>query len=143
MRALVSACLLGMRCRYDGGSKPCPAVLALADRCVLIPVCPEQLGGLPTPRMPCERVGDRVLTETGLDRTAEYMLGASQAEKLYDLMGCDCAILKARSPMCGCGAVYDGSFTRTLVPGNGVLAQRFSERGIPVFTEENLPDQTE
>ncbi len=140
MRILISACLLGVRCRYDGGCKPCEAAIRLGDKHRLIPVCPEQLGGLSTPRTPCERKDGRVITREGADRTDAYLLGAAQAEMLFDLLRCDCAVLKARSPMCGCGAVYDGTFTGTLVPGNGVLAEKLLERGIPVFTEENLPE---
>ena len=140
MRLLVSACLLGVCCRYDGQSRPDERVLSLGKRHTLIPVCPEQLGGLPTPRTPCERKGDRVVSAEGEDRTAAYQLGARQAEKLYDMLGCACAVLKARSPMCGSGAVYDGRFNRTLVPGNGVLAERLIARGVPVWSEENLPE---
>ena len=140
MRILISACLLGLCCRYDGGEKACGAALRLGERHTLIPVCPEQLGGLPTPRTPCERKGDKVVSAEGEDRTAAYQLGARQAEKLYDMLGCACAVLKARSPMCGRGTVYDGSFNRTLVPGNGVLAERLIARGVPVWSEENLPE---
>lgn len=135
MRIMISACLLGLCCRYDGGAKPCPAALDLARRHQLVPVCPEQLGGLPTPRVPCERVRDRVLARTGEDRTAAYALGARQAAELYALLRCDCAVLKARSPMCGRGEIYDGTFTRTLVPGNGVLAELLAKKGVPVYTE--------
>lgn len=138
MRILISACLLGLCCRYDGGGKPCQAAIALAKTHELVPVCPEQLGGLPTPRTPCERVGERVLSRQGEDRTAAYMRGAKQAETLYELLRCDCAILKARSPMCGCGAVYDGTFSGRLTAGDGVLAERLLARGARVYTEENL-----
>lgn len=138
MRILISACLLGLRCRYDGGSKPCPAAMALSRRHELVPVCPEQLGGLPTPRPPCERCGDRVVSCEGKERTAAYVSGARQAEQLFDLLRCDCAVLKARSPMCGKGQIYDGAFSGTLRAGDGVLAERLRARGIPVFTEEEL-----
>lgn len=140
MRILISACLLGLCCRYDGGSKPCEAALGLREKHRLVPVCPEQLGGLPTPRAASERTGDRVVSCQGEDRTAAYLLGAEQAERVFDLLQCDCALLKARSPMCGCGQIYDGTFTGTLVPGDGVLAERLKARGIPVYTEENIPD---
>ena len=143
MRILISACLLGLCCRYDGGSKPCEAAIALKDRHALIPVCPEQLGGLPTPRTPSERAGDRVTACDGQDRTAEYVLGAMQAERLFDLLRCECAVLKARSPMCGKDTIYDGTFTHTLIPGSGVLAQRLLGCGVPVYTEEELPDLTD
>ena len=132
----MSACLLGARCRYDGAAKPCQAVLELLKEHELIPVCPEQLGGLPTPRPPAEIQGRRVMTCEGRDVTAEYKRGAEEAAKLYQLLRCDRAILKARSPSCGCGEVYDGSFTGTLVPGDGVTAQALKRLGVSVTTEE-------
>ena len=138
MRILISACLLGVCCRYDGRAKTCPAALALAENHVLVPVCPEQLGGLTTPRTPSERQGDRVVSRDGLDRTAEYTLGARQAEMLYDLLQCDCAVLKARSPMCGHDEIYDGTFSKRLVPGDGVLTQMLRERGIAVYAEDEI-----
>ena len=138
MRILISACLLGLSCRYDGGSKPCAAALPLAERHELVPVCPEELGGLPTPRLPCERTGERVLRRDGADCTAAYEAGARQAERLFDLLGCGCAVLKARSPMCGRGRIYDGSFSGTLTDGDGVLAALLARRGVPVYTEEEI-----
>ena len=136
MRILVSLCLLGAACRYDGGSKPCGAVLRLAQRHELIPVCPEQLGGLPTPRPPAEIRGEKVETREGADVTAAYRRGAEETLRLYRQLGCSCALMKARSPSCGCGAVYDGTFSGTLRPGNGVTAQLLREEGIAVFTED-------
>lgn len=138
LRILISACLLGVPCRYDGGEKGCAAVLRLADRHEVFPVCPEQLGGLPTPRTPCERVGDRVLTQGGQDRTREYARGALAAARLFDVLSCDCALLKERSPMCGCGQVYDGTFSGRLTQGDGVLAQRLREMDKTVCTESNM-----
>ena len=138
MRILISACLLGLCCRYDGGSKPCGEALALSEKYELIPVCPEQLGGLPTPRPPCERVGDRVMSSQGADRTAEYGRGAQQAWQLYQTMRCDCALLKARSPMCGNRQVYDGTFSGTLRDGSGVLAELLMQNGVTVYSEEDL-----
>ena len=134
MRLLVSACLLGCPCRYDGASKPCPAVLALAERHELVPVCPEQLGGLPTPRPPAERREDRVVTQSG-DVTEQYRRGAAEAVRLARLLRCDGAVLKEKSPSCGRGAVYDGTFTRTLTPGDGVTAEALLAAGIPVYGE--------
>ena len=133
MRLLVSACLLGCPCRYDGAAKPCPAVLALAERHELVPVCPEQLGGLPTPRPPAERRGDRVVTRSG--DVTEYRRGAAEAVRLARLLGCDGAVLKEKSPSCGRGAVYDGTFTRTLTAGDGVTAEALLAAGIPVYGE--------
>lgn len=138
MRVLVSACLLGVACRYDGQSKPHPGVLALQGRHQLIPVCGEIFGGLPTPRTPAERVGDRVLTADGRDVTAEYVRGAREVLALARRMDCRAALLKERSPSCGSGAVYDGSFSRTLTPGDGVTAELLKQQGIPVFGESRL-----
>ena len=139
MRILISACLLGLCCRYDGKSKAKPQVLALRERGhELIPVCPEQLGGLPTPRTASERTGDRVMSVDGLDRTAAYRLGADQAALAYDLLSCDCAVLKARSPMCGKGQIYDGTFSGKLTPGHGVLAELLLKNGVAVYTEEEI-----
>lgn len=138
LKLLISACLLGCCCRYDGASKPQPWVEELAQKHTLIPVCPEQMGGLPTPRTPSERVGDRVLMWDGTDVTAQYRRGAEEALRLYGLFGCEAALLKARSPSCGLGAIYDGSFSGTLIPGDGVTAELLKAHGIPVFTEENM-----
>ena len=139
MRLLVSACLLGLCCRYDGQSKADDNVLTLLKSHTLVPVCPEQLGGLPTPRCPCEIRGDRVIARDGTNRTAEYRCGAEEALRLYRLFSCEAAVLKARSPSCGAGWVYDGTFTGTLRAGNGVTAALLIQNGIPVYTEENLP----
>ena len=135
---LVSACLLGVCCRYDGQSKACPAALELLKHHELIPICPEQLGGLPTPRPPAEIQGNRVISREGVDVTTQYLQGAEEAARLYRLLHCDCAVLKARSPSCGCGEVYDGSFSGTLVPGAGITAQALKRRGVRVLTEETL-----
>lgn len=140
MNILVSACLLGCACRYDGGAKPCAAVRALAAKHTLIPVCPEIYGGLPTPRTPCEIVGDRVLSKDGADRTDAYRRGASEVLRLAGALGCRAALLKARSPACGSGEVYDGSFSGTLTAGDGVAAAALSAAGIAVFGEDRLPD---
>jgi len=140
MRIMISACLLGLCCRYDGNSKECAAAIRLSDEHDLIPVCPEQLGGLSTPRTPCERQGDKVISKEGDDRTVAYRLGAEQALKLFRLLRCDCAVLKARSPSCGCGMIYDGSFSGSLIDGNGVFAETLLREGIHVLTEEELTD---
>ena len=128
MRILISACLLGVCCRYDGASKPHPEAVALAERHELIPVCPEQLGGLPTPRLPAERQGNAVRTRES-DVTEQYRRGAEETLKLCKLFGCEAAVLKERSPSCGCGEIYDGTFTGTLRTGNGVTAELLLETG--------------
>lgn len=135
-RILVSNCLLGCICRYKGDSCENARVLALADNHVLIGVCPEQNGGLSTPRNPSERVGDKVISNAGKDVTAEYTLGAETALKLAKLNKVDFAILKANSPSCGKGIIYDGTFTGAKKPGNGVTVDLLQENGIPVYTED-------
>ena len=140
MRILVSACLLGVACRYDGKSKPHPAVLELQARHELIPICGEIFGGLPTPRTPAERVGDRVLTADGGDVTAQYRRGAEEVLALAKRLDCKAALLKERSPSCGTGEIYDGSFTRTLTAGDGVTAELLRQHGIAVFGESRLAD---
>ena len=140
MRLLVSACLLGVMCRYDGQSRPDQNVLALLKNHVLVPACPEQLGGLSTPRCPCEIRGDRVIARDGTDRTAEYQRGAEEALRLCRLFSCEAAVLKAKSPSCGLGCVYDGTFSGTLRPGDGVTAGLLKNSGVPVYTEKNLPE---
>lgn len=135
---MISACLLGASCRYDGASKPQEWVNKLAQKHTLIPVCPEQLGGLATPRTPAERQGERVVTQTGVDVTAQYRRGAEEALRLYRLLGCEAVVLKERSPSCGKGEVYDGSFTRTLISGDGVTAELFAAEGIPVYGESQI-----
>ena len=138
MKILISACLLGIPCRYDGKAKPQPWAEALAARHDLVPVCPEQLGGLPTPRAPSERRGDRVVMNTGADVTEQYRRGAACALRLYQLLGCKAAVLKERSPSCGCGAVYDGTFTGTLTAGDGVTAALLQAHGIRVLGESQV-----
>jgi uncharacterized protein YbbK (DUF523 family) len=135
---IVSACLAGVACRYNGESKPCEAVIRLVAEGKAIPLCPEQLGGLPTPRLPAEQVGDKVIRKDGLDVTGEFERGAQEALKIARLVGAKNAILKARSPSCGCGKVYDGSFTGALVDGNGVFAEMCKREGMDVKTEEEI-----
>lgn len=138
MNILVSACLLGVACRYDGKSKPNPEVLKLVEKFNLIPICPEQLGGLPTPRIPSEISNTKVLTSEGKDVTLEYKKGAIEALKIANIFNCKLAILKEKSPSCGCGKIYDGNFNKTLIVGNGITAQLFLENGINVIGETSI-----
>ena len=135
MKILVSACLLGVRCRYDGKSKPHPAVERLLEQHTLIPVCGEILGGLPTPRVSAERQGARVVTADGRDVTAAYRRGAEEVLRLAERYGCTAAVLKERSPSCGSGRIYDGTFTGTLTDGWGVTAELLRDHGICVIGE--------
>lgn len=141
MRLLISACLLGEPCRYDGASRGLPPAQleALLRDHTLIPVCPEQLGGLPTPRTPSERQGDRVVMRDGTDVTAQYEKGAAVVCALAAQTGAEAALLKARSPSCGRGEIYDGTFTGTRTPGDGVTAEALKRAGVPVYTEEDFP----
>lgn len=138
MKILISACLLGLPCRYDGASKPQPWVEALAAQHQLVPVCPEQLGGLPTPRTPSERQGEHVTMKTGEDVTAQYRQGAECALALCRLLGCNAAVLKERSPSCGHGKIYDGTFSGTLTASDGVTAELLTKNGIPVYGESQI-----
>jgi uncharacterized protein YbbK (DUF523 family) len=135
---IVSACLANLRCRYDGAAKPCNEVIRLVAAGKAIPVCPEQLGGLPTPREPAEISAGRVLRRDGVDVTDAFIRGAQEALKLAKLVGAKTAILKARSPSCGSGKIYDGSFTGKLADGDGVFADLCKTNGIDVNTEEEL-----
>ncbi len=135
---IVSACLAGVKCGYDGEARPCEQVIALVARGEAIPVCPEQLGGLTTPRVGAEQQSDgQVVTVDGDDVTAQYSRGADEALKIAQLAKCSGAILKARSPMCGAGQIYDGTFTKTLRNGDGIFAQKLKATGIEVQTDED------
>ena len=139
---MVSACLAGLHCRYDGRTNHKPEVAELVASGLAVPVCPEELGGLPTPRDPSERRGSAVVSCTGRDVSAEFAAGAEAALYIAEEYGCSAAILKARSPSCGCGRIYDGTFSRTLVPGNGLFADLLLKKGFEVFTEETWPGLT-
>ena len=143
-KILISKCLAGFNCRYDGGNNLVPEIKELADAGLAVTACPEQLGGLPTPRIPSERVGDNVLNREGADVTAEFTAGAEAALRIALEHGCRTAILKSRSPSCGKGCIYNGQFTGELVPGNGVTTDLLLRHGIEVLTEEEyLARQTE
>ena len=144
MNIAVSACLLGKACRFDGEARPCDAVIALASEHTLVPICPESLGRLPIPRLPNEIVASEptlhVVDSSGADNTAAFVAGAQKALRRAQESGCELAILKAKSPSCGKGLIYDGTFSGSKVPGNGVTAALLLENGIPVYTEEELED---
>ena len=137
---LVSSCLLGVRCTHDGGHEARAAVQALAATHRLVPVCPETVGGLPTPRPAAERSSDdgRVRTADGTDVTDAYERGAAHAVRLAAAAGVVGAVLKARSPSCGCHQVYDGAFTRTRIDGEGVTAEALRRAGVTVVDEDDV-----
>ncbi len=134
---LVSLCLMGIGCRYDGRDNGVD-LSGLEARCALIPVCPEQLGGLPTPRTPAERRGARVVNRDGGDVTAAFRLGAAQAALLAEQCHVKYALMKARSPSCGVREIYDGSFEGRLVPGMGVTVEALRGMGIEVYDEGQI-----
>ena len=135
---MVSACLAGTPCRYDGRSNLCPEIAALVERGEAVPVCPEVLGGLPTPRTPSEQRDGRVVSATGRDVTDAFVSGAEAALYIAEKYGCCAAVLKARSPSCGCGRIYDGTFSHTLVDGDGLFAALLRKKGFQLFTEETF-----
>lgn len=135
---IVSACLAGVSCCWDGESRPNEKVIKLVKGGKAVPVCPEQLGGLPTPRAPAEQKGNKVFTKDGVDVTDEFVRGAEEGLKIAKLLTCKEAILKARSPSCGCGKVYDGTFTGNLINGNGVFARLLKQNGVKIISDENL-----
>lgn len=141
MNILISACLLGQYCRYDGQTKVYPQVQALLNRddIHLIPVCPEQAGGLATPRPAAERQGDQVVTAKGIDVTTQYRRGAEAVLYWARLFHCTKAILKEKSPSCGHGQIYDGTFSRTLTAGDGVTAALLRAEGLEIIGESDLP----
>ncbi|MCS7115070.1 MAG: DUF523 domain-containing protein [Nitrososphaerota archaeon] len=135
---LCSACLLGIRCRYNGKSALNRKVVELLKTETLIPVCPEQLGGLPTPREPAEIRGKRVITRSGKDVTENFKRGAEQVLKLARLFNAKEAILKQGSPSCGCGKVYDGTFTGKVVEGYGITAALLKKNGVRIIPSDKL-----
>jgi uncharacterized protein YbbK (DUF523 family) len=136
---LVSACLLGVACNHRGRSGPSAAVRDLESGARLIPVCPEVAGGLATPRPAAELQPDgRIRTESGEDVTDAYLRGAAHAVDLARAAGATRAVLKARSPSCGCHQVYDGSFTGTLRPGVGLTAAALMAAGVDVVSDEDV-----
>lgn len=144
MKIIVSACLLGTNCRYDGGNSKNLKVINLTKTDDLIPVCPEEAGGLSTPRPAVEIVGGdgddvldgiaKVITSDGEDKTSEFIKGAQYALELVQSEGATKVILKSRSPSCGCGEIYDGSFSGSLISGNGVTTALLKRHGIEVIS---------
>lgn len=138
MNILISACLLGVKCRYDGKGKTYDVLNALPESIRLIPVCPEQLGGLSTPRPKAEIKNGRVINIEGTDVTDAFKRGAEEVLRLAKIFGCKYAILKENSPSCGKGRIYNGDFSGALIDGNGVCAGLLSENGVKVFGESQI-----
>ncbi len=140
IRYVVSACLAGSACRYDGTARPCPAVMALVKQGQALPLCPETLSGLPAPRPPSEWKEGRVFSRDGQDVSQAFARGAERALHKALASGAVAAILKARSPSCGVREIYDGTFSGRLIPGRGLWAQKLAEAGLELYDEEHLPD---
>ncbi len=138
MKVLVSKCLLGVNCRYKGDNCKNDKVLEFLKDKEVIAICPEEAGGLTIPRDPSEIVKDKVISKAGKDVTAEYKKGAEIALKLAQDNKVDLVIFKAKSPSCGVGIIYDGTFTGNKIPGNGIAAQLLIDNGFKVITEEDI-----
>lgn len=139
-RLIISACLLGENCKYNGGNNYVPAVERLRERFELVPICPERIGGLPCPREPSERVGGKVRSRSGRDVTEAFRQGAEQSLAIARERGARRALLKERSPSCGFGAIYDGTFSGRVVPGSGMTAELLSRSGIKICGENGIQD---
>ena len=140
MTILVSACLLGENCKYNGGNNRNERVLRYVQGHEVIPVCPEVLGGLPCPRKPVEWVGERVLTRDGDDCTENFRIGVQKALETIADQHVDLAILQSRSPTCGVKQIYDGTFSGVRIDGQGALAKALAARGIPLMDAEDVPE---
>lgn len=140
---LVSSCLAGVNCRYNGGNSKNKIASKLVEEGKAIPICPEVLGGLSTPRACCEMITDkkgnkRVISKEGKDCTSEFVIGAEKTLKIAQIIGAKIAILQSKSPSCGYGFVYDGSFSRELIEGNGFTADLLSKNGITIYNENDI-----
>jgi len=137
---IVSACLAGVECRYNGSPFPIPAILNMVKLGLALPVCPEILGGFAIPRPPAEIRHGRIVFNTGEDVTEQFLRGANAAFAIASTIGCQKAIVKSKSPSCGCGSIYDGTFSGTLIAGDGIFTKLLKEHGIEVLTEEDLEE---
>lgn len=137
-KLMISACLTGCNCRYDGKNTKLDCLEELKEKFDLIPVCPETLAGLPCPRHPLEIVNDRVLNNQGEDLTEAFHRGADCAMAQWKEAGCPAVLLQSRSPSCGKGLIYDGTFTGKKIAGNGVFAQKLLDANAEVYSELEL-----
>ena len=137
-KILVSACLLGIDCKYNGGNNYNEKIMEYLKDKEIIPICPEIMGGLPTPRVPSERKDDKVITKEGTDVTKNFQKGAEETLKLAKLLGVKKALLKAKSPSCGYQKIYDGTFSDTLIDGNGVTTELLLKEGFTILTEKDF-----
>jgi uncharacterized protein YbbK (DUF523 family) len=141
MNILISACLLGVNCKYNGHNNKVESLIEQMNTISFIPVCPEQLGGLTTPRLPAEITGEaKVVNKEGIDVTQQFELGAIETLRLAKMYNCEYAILKERSPSCGSNQIYDGSFQGKVKQGEGRTASLLKQNGIKVYSGENLKE---
>lgn len=138
MKIVVSSCLLGNKCKYNGQDNYQPEIAALLKGHTIIPVCPEVFGGLPIPRKPCEIVGEIVMDRNFVSKDREYRIGAEKALQITMDHKAQLAILQSRSPSCGVHHIYDGTFTKKLITGNGIFAGMLKEANIPCYDMEDM-----
>ena len=140
MKIAVSSCLLGIKCKYNGESNFNIKIDKLREKHTIVPICPEVLGGLSTPRVPSEIIGSKVVNQNGVDVTLNYINGAKKALDILKENNIDVVILKSKSPSCGKDYIYDGSFTHTLVNGDGITTRLFKKNGIKIYSENDFED---
>ena len=139
-KILISACLVGDKCKYDGHTNYTPLIKDLLEKYELVPFCPEVEGGLPTPRKPSERKGDKVINNAGKDVTRNFQLGAEKALNICKYLNIKIAILKENSPSCGVNQIYDGNFKNKLIKGEGVTTELLRKNGITVYNENQIEE---
>lgn len=136
----VSSCLAGIKCTYRGDDNLINEIKKLVENHEAITICPEVLGGLTIPRHPCEIINGKVINNQGEDKTKEYILGAKRALKILQKNNVSVVLMKSKSPSCGKGYVYDGSFSHTLIEGDGITCQLLKKQGIKIFNENELDE---
>ncbi len=137
-KILVSACLLGIDSKYNGDNNKNEKIISLMDKYILIPFCPEIMGGLSTPREPSEIIDNNIITKSGNNVTENFIKGAKESLKLAEMYNIKTAVMKSRSPSCGYKKIYDGTFTSTITDGNGITAELFLKNGIKILTEDDI-----
>lgn len=138
INVLISMCMCGINCRYDGKSISLNQLSELSNRFNLIPVCPEIIGGLSTPRAPVEITNNKLIDSNGNDKTDNFISGANQVLQLAKMFNCEYAILKENSPSCGVNYIYDGTFTSNKIKGSGITTSLLRENGIKVYSETEI-----
>ena len=137
-KLLISACILGINCKYNGKNNYNPLVEKLKEKYILIPICPEEMGGLSTPRNPSEILNDKVISSAGDDVTNNFFDGANKALDIVKKENISKALLKEGSPSCGSNYIYDGTFTKTKINGMGITARLLKNNNIKIYTEDEI-----